>query len=349
MSIKTLFLNQGLNILSTIIIVIALALIFYSSNRFIKKREDKWHKGILAIFFLLSIAMLGLGILLIMFVWGFNFNSYFLTIQADFITYFEKSVGALVGSAFVFLISMFVLRISKLAFKSIGSKPGPLQKRKKTIGKVTLSIIRYLVGIVTALVILAMWGVNVMPALAGLGILGLVIGLGAQKFINDLISGFFIIFEHHFDVGDKIEVAGFTGEVTDIGLKTTKIKNWKGEVKILANGQITTLVNYSKNHSVAEVEFSIAYESDIQKTIDILNNAFPAFVARFTQIVEPPQILGVMKLDESSVVLKVICKTLNSQHYPVERGLRQYVKETLDKNGIEIPFPQVVLSHKKDK
>lgn len=348
MSIATLFSNLTVDILSTVVIIAVLGFTFYSSNRFIKKREDKWHKGILAIFFLLSIIMLGFGVILIMFVWGFDFNTYFASIQTDVIAYLEKSIGAFIGSSFAILAALFILRISKLAFKSIGAKPGPLQKRKKTIGKVTLSIIRYLVAVVATLVVLAIWGVNVMPALAGLGILGLVIGLGAQKFINDLISGFFIIFEHHFDVGDKIEVAGFTGEVTDIGLKTTKIRNWKGEVKILANGQITTLVNYSKNTSVAEVEFSIAYEADIQKAIDILNESFPAFSQRFIQIVEPPQILGVIRLDDSSVVLKVICKTLNNQHYSVERGLRQYVKETLDKNGIEIPFPQVMLSQKKD-
>ena len=125
--------------------------------------------------------MLGFGVILIMFVWGFDFNTYFASIQTDVIAYLEKSIGAFIGSSFAILAALFILRISKLAFKSIGAKPGPLQKRKKTIGKVTLSIIRYLVAVVATLVVLAIWGVNVMPALAGLGILGLVIGLGAQK------------------------------------------------------------------------------------------------------------------------------------------------------------------------
>ncbi|OYX17353.1 MAG: hypothetical protein B7Z16_10470, partial [Algoriphagus sp. 32-45-6] len=96
---------------------------------------------------------------------------------------------------------MLILRISKITLKRIGQKEGPNQRRKKTVSRVIRSMIKYTVGIASILAVLSVWGVNVGPALAGLGILGLVIGLGAQKFINDLIAGFFIIFEHHFDVG----------------------------------------------------------------------------------------------------------------------------------------------------
>lgn len=346
MSILALFSNHGYNILATLVIVLVIGLILFFENKFIKKKEEKWPRWILAIFFLVSFVVVLFGAVLIMLVWGFDFQSYYMGIQSDVIGFVEASVGALIGSLFVILLSMFLLKIAKLTFKNVGSKPGPLQKRKKTIGKVTLSIIRYFVGIIALLVVLAIWGVNVMPALAGLGIMGLVIGLGAQKFINDLISGFFIIFEHHFDVGDKIEVQGFKGEVTDIGLKTTKLKNWKGDIKILANGEINTLINFSKNASIAEVEFGIAYEADINKAIEVLNLELPKLLQHYPQILETPQVLGVIRLDNSSVTMKVICKTLNEQHYGVERGMRQFIKETLDKNGIEIPFPQVVVSYK---
>ena len=346
MSIVALFTNQGYNVLATIGIVLVIGLILFFENKFIKKKEEKWPRFILAVFFFISFVVLLLGAILVMLVWGFDFESYYLSIQSDVVTYIEASIGALIGTLFVLLLSMFLLKIAKLTFKNVGLKPGPLQKRKKTIGKVTLSIIRYFVGIIALLVILAIWGVNVMPALAGLGIMGLVIGLGAQKFINDLISGFFIIFEHHFDVGDKIEVQGFKGEVTDIGLKTTRVVNWKGDIKILANGEINTLINFSKNASIAEVEFGIAYEADINKTIEVLKQALPKLLQLYPQVIETPQVLGVTKLDNSSVNIKVICKTLNEQHYGVERGLRQLIKETLDQHGIEIPFPQVVVSYK---
>jgi small conductance mechanosensitive channel len=190
---------------------------------------------------------------------------------------------------------------------------------------------------------LAIWGINVLPALAGLGILGLVVGLGAQSLIKDFIAGFFIIFEHHFDVGDVVEINGFKGKVVDIGLKTTRVQNWKNAIKIFANGVITEPINYSKNPSVAVIEFGIAYGEDVQKTIDILNQELPKYQERFPDILEAPTVLGVTQLADSSVNMRVIIKTATETHYGIERGFLQIIKEILDKNNIEIPFPQVVV------
>ena len=177
--------------------------------------------------------------------------------------------------------------------------------------------------------------------------MGLVVGLGAQKFINDLISGFFIVFEHHFDVGDVIEVQGFKGTVSDIGLKTTKIKNWKGETKILSNGEITNLTNFSRDLSTAIVDFGIAYKEDIQKTIDLLNSELPKMKSLFKELVEGPTVLGVMDLSSSSIHLRVTAKTFNEQQYAVERELRKRIKEILHEHQIEIPFPQLVIHQPK--
>jgi small conductance mechanosensitive channel len=197
------------------------------------------------------------------------------------------------------------------------------------------------------IIILSIWGVNVGPALAGLGIAGLVIGLGAQKFINDLISGFFIIFEQHYDIDDVIEVQGFKGVVTDIGLKTTRIRNWKGDVKIMANGDMTNLTNYSRNPSVAVVDFGIAYEEDIQKTFNLLEEYLPKFKATQPDVVEDPINLGVVSLGASSVDIRVMARTNNEKHYGIERALRKFIKDMLDENDVEIPFPQIVVSHKE--
>jgi moderate conductance mechanosensitive channel len=162
-----------------------------------------------------------------------------------------------------------------------------------------------------------------------------------------LISGFFIIFEQHFNVGDRIEVQGFKGDVIDIGLKTTKIRNWKGEIKILANGEINNLINYSKEASTAIVDFGIAYRENIQQVIDLLNTAFLTMKKDFPQIIEDPTVVGVMDLSNSSINMRVIAKTFNEQHYAVERGIRKLIKEVLDENNIEIPFPQIVVNTPK--
>jgi len=342
------FISPVLNSIITLLVVIFIFLVFYIERKYIQKNEDNINKFKLFVLFFLSFLILVFGVYFILFVWNININSYLVSFLESVILTFSQSVGKIISSVLIVFISVFLLKLAKLSFKSVGKKPGPLQRRKKTIAKVTVSIIRYLLGIISILMILSIWGINVAPALAGLGILGLVIGLGVQKFINDLISGFFIIFERHFDVGDKIEVQGFKGEVVSIGLKTTKIRNFKGEVKIVSNGEISNLINYSRNDSLALVEFSIGYHEDMQKTIDLLNQELPKLRLEYPVIIEDPKVLGVINLGSSSVDLRAIAKTLNEEHYAVERAMRKKIKEILDENNIEIPFPQVVI-HQKEK
>lgn len=329
-------------------VVLGIALFYYIEKKLMNRFSETMHQWVVGLIYLISFLLFISGIGLILWLWNIDIQTYLSTIWDNVITAIQSSIAAVIGSLFIIFISLLIFRVSKMIFKRIESREGPNQKRKKTIAKVTTSIIKYIVGIFAILAILALWGVNVLPALAGLGILGLIIGLGAQKFINDLISGFFIIFEHHFDVGDIIEVQSFKGEVIDIGLKTTKIRNYKGEVKILANGQIDSLVNFSQRFSLALVDFGIAYKENIQQTLDLLNEELPKFAETLPQIIEPPVILGVTALADSSINIRVMAKTLTEQHYGVERQFRQRIKELLDEHGIEIPFPQVVV-HQPEK
>jgi small conductance mechanosensitive channel len=338
-----LFASTGLNIGLTVGTLILLFGFITLENRFIKKREDSLKKGIIILSYVISFILFIAATGFILYIWEYDLLTYLSGVGTDLVDILNASIGRLISSAVVFFIAMLVLRISKITLKRIEKKEGPNQRRKRTVSRVIRSIIKYTVSIASIIIVLAIWGVNVGPALAGLGILGLVVGLGAQKLINDIIAGFFIVFEHHFDVGDKVEVKGFKGEVIDIGLKTTKIKNWKNEIMILANGEIASLINFSKDLSVATIDFGISYQEDMQKTMDILNLELPKLRQTYTEIVEDPICLGVTNLNSSSVDMRVICKTLNEQHYGVERAIRKRIKELLDKNGIEIPFPQIVV------
>ncbi|MBE0700663.1 MAG: mechanosensitive ion channel family protein [Acholeplasmataceae bacterium] len=347
MNLMVLFASNLWNGLFTAGVIIALIVIFLFERYLMKKNEENLHRGFVVFIFVFSFVLFAFGILCILWVWEFDFVSYFNAFGIGFMATLTSNISPLVGSVVVIFVALFLLKLSKIAFRQIGKKPGPLQRRKKTIARVFRSISKYVIVIIALLIVLSIWGINVAPALAGLGILGLVIGLGAQKFINDLISGFFIVFEHHFDVGDKIEVQGFKGEVIDIGLKTTKIKNWKGEIKIMSNGEISTLINFSKDPSIAVAEFGIAYHEDIQKTIDVLTTELPKMRKDFPEIIEDPKVLGVIELANSSINMRAIAKTLNEQHYAVERAMRQHIKRILDEHGIEIPFPQVVVHQPK--
>lgn len=347
MNLNILLTATQTNIIYTAGIILLITSILILEHFLLKKDERLKGWILFIIYFFTFIIVLG-SVLLLFNIWGFDIVGYANTTFSNLSTLLTESIGRIVSSLIILFVTFFILKFSKKAFKKIGDKEGPNQKRKKTVGKLLSSITRYSLGIISIVIILSLWGVNVGPALAGLGIAGLVIGLGAQKFINDLISGFFIIFEQHYDIDDVIEVQGFKGVVTDIGLKTTRIRNWKGDVKIMANGDMTNITNFSRNTSLAIVDFGIAYETDIQKTFDLLEENLPKFKEGKLEIVENPQNLGVINLNSSSVDIRVIVKTLNEQHYGVERALRKFIKELLDKNGIEIPFPQVVVSQKKD-
>jgi moderate conductance mechanosensitive channel len=258
----------------------------------------------------------------------------------------SDNIGPITGSVITVMVAMAVVRLSAYTLKAIGEKESPTKQRRQTISKVLQSILRYTVLIITGIVILSMWGVDVAPALAGLGIIGLVIGLGAQKLIGDVINGFFIIFEQHYNVGERVEIQGYKGDVIDIGLKTTKVMGWKGDVRIFNNGDISSVTNFSRHFSVATAPFSISYESDMQKTIDILTSALKDTKERFPVVIDDPVVLGVTNLADSAVEMLVTCKTEAEQHYAVERYLKQRIKEILDENAIEIPFPQIVVSNK---
>jgi len=338
-----------LEILGTIAIVGLLIATLIFEGRFIKKNDETLKRHQVILIYLATAILLIAGVIGIMAMWGFDFMTLFATLWTDLVAFLTTSVPALIGSAITLGIALLILRIAKIFFKQIGKKPGPLQRRKRTIGKISMSITKYMVWIVAIIIVLAIWGVDVVPALAGLGIVGLVVGLGAQKLINDLISGFFIVFEQHFDVGDMIEVGGFKGTVIDIGLKTTKVQNWKGEVRMMTNGDVVNVINYSKNPSLAVVEFDIAYREDIQRTIDLLKAELPKIRATFPEIIEDPNVPGVIKLGESSVTIRAVAKTENEKHYGIERYMRQHIKELLDANGIEIPFPQVVVHQPRSK
>ncbi len=340
--------STTVNIVFTIGIIILLVVFLVLIKKLLLNKEEPAKKTVFLAYILDFLLLIGSAVGLL-FLWEFDFSSHLSTFFNEAITYMETQVTAIIASVVVVFVALIILKITKITMKQVGKKEGPLQKRKKTIAKVVASIIKYIVGIIAILVILAIWGVNVVPALAGLGIAGLVIGLGAQQFINDLISGFFIIFEHHFDVGDIVEVGGFKGEVIDIGLKTTKLRNWKGEVKILANGDVDNITNFSLHPSVAVADFSIAYEEDIEKTVDLINQTLPQIRALFPQIIEDPTVVGVVNLADSAVVLRAVCKTEQEKHYAVERYMRLFIKKVLNENGIEIPFPQIVVQRKEDK
>lgn len=238
---------------------------------------------------------------------------------------------------------LFVLSISSalrflLMFLSKHIKNG------KALMQIICSLIKYAAVIVLLFFILQTLGMDTTAILAGIGILSLVVGLGAQPLIADIIAGMFIVFEHIFEVGDIIVVDGFRGVVTEIGIRTTRLEDTGGNVKIINNADIKTLVNMTNQLSLAYCDMSIEYGESLERVEAILKDNLDKIKENIPEIVEGPYYKGVAELGDSSVVLRFIAKCEEGQRFQVERDLNRQFKLLFDKYNINIPFPQVVVN-----
>lgn len=254
----------------------------------------------------------------------------------------------------ILIISTIFIRIGKLAIGKIflfrGKSPLRIsERRENTLAKLLENILTYVVYFISIVMVLEAMSINVGALLAGAGIVGLAVGFGAQSLVKDIITGFFIIFEDQFSVGDHIRVASFEGTVEEIGLRTTKIKNWTGELHILPNGSIIEVTNFSIHNSMAVVDISISYETDIPEAERIVQELLNEVADKYEEIVTPPELLGIQNLAASEVILRVVCEVQPMSHFKISRLLRKDIKLRLDEHGIEIPYPKMVMYNRKEQ
>ncbi|WP_243109412.1 mechanosensitive ion channel family protein [Anaerophilus nitritogenes] len=239
------------------------------------------------------------------------------------------------------LINKFFNNRSK--FKIMGE-----EKRINTINGIVNSIVRYTIYFISFASILEMLGIKISSLLAAAGIGGLAIGFGAQSLVKDIITGFFILLENQFHVGDYVQIGNFLGIVEDMTLRVTTVRDFNGDLHIIPNGIIDKVTNKCRGDMRALVEVGISYEENIDHAISVLNDLCEKIKKENKNIVEGPNVLGVSKLGESDVVLSIVAKTTPMEQWAVERELRKRIKETFDQKGIEIPYPRrVVISDKK--
>ena len=219
------------------------------------------------------------------------------------------------------------------------SKNSYAYKKSETF-KVLLKNIIFLI-----LAILTVYGVDVTSVLTGLGIVGVVLGLALQDLAKDIIAGFSIIFENQYAIGDTISINGFKGEVIFLGLKTTKIKNYEGQVKIVANRNATEVINYSMENSLAIVDIDVSYEEDNEKVEKVLTELATELTKTLPKLKGKVELLGIQELASSSVKYRMIAPTVSMEHFEIERKIRKEVKERLDKENIKIPYPQLEVHH----
>ncbi len=248
------------------------------------------------------------------------------------------------------IIGYIIFRILKnVIVKGLDKRilKGTQKQRIKTIGILLTNIVKYIIIILVLLSVLSVFGINVKSILAGLGIGTAIIGLAFQDLAKDLIAGFSIITEGEYEVGDTIEVEGFTGEVIFIGLRTTRIRNFKGATKIIANHYMDNIINYSNNNSIAIVDVSVAYECDEKLIEETINKLFKKLNGNIQYAKGDLELWGVADLAASGVVYRIAVETESMRQYGVERFLRKEIKMAFDKAGIKIPYTQIEVHNGK--
>lgn len=251
----------------------------------------------------------------------------------------------LINSGIVIVVFITVYLIINRVIKNINRrnfmKAG--EKRKKTLLLLINSIIKYILMIVCVLTILDIYGVDTTALITSLGLIGLGASLALQDTLKDLLAGFFIIFENQYDIGDIIEINNFKGEVISLGLKTTKIKAYTGEINIVANRNIAEVINYSSSNSLAIVDFDISYDEDLNKVEDVLNKLCAKLSEDLSNIKGDVKLLGIENLGSSGITYRITVETKSMEQSKIQRQIRKAVREELGKQGIEIPYTQVVI------
>ena len=224
------------------------------------------------------------------------------------------------------------------------------ERRVNTLRGLARSLLKYSLYFIGGVMLLDELGVPTTSILAGAGILGLAVGFGAQNLVRDVITGFFILFEDQFAVGDYVTVSGVTGTVNEMGLRVTRVQSWTGEMHIIPNGKIEQVTNYSRGGMGVLLEVNVAYEVDLDQAIDVINiDCHDMAQEKADQVVEEPQVLGVTELSSSGATIQIFGKVNPMEQWGFARELRKRIKEAFDREGIEIPYPHRVLLYRQVK
>ncbi len=257
-------------------------------------------------------------------------------------------LGKIIKIILIFMVIVFIKRvINKIIDKALKNTNKTHlivnDKRANTLIAILKKIVNYILIFFGIITVLDMFNIPTASILATAGIGGLAVGFGAQSLVKDIITGFFILLEDQYSVGDYIQTGDYDGIVEELGLRITKLRAFSGELHIIPNSNIQIVTNRTRGAMRALVKVSIAYEEDIDKVISILKELCIDIGKSNDTIVEGPNVIGVSDLGESGVDITIVAKTKPMEQWAVEREIRKRVKETLERENIEIPYPRRVI------
>ena len=219
------------------------------------------------------------------------------------------------------------------------------EKRNVTLMQLIINIIKYFLYVIALLMILEIYGVDTKSLIASLGVLSLVAGLALQDTLKDFISGITIILENQFSVGDTVTIGTFKGEVISMGLKTTKLKSYDGQLFMIANRNIIEVINHSLANSLAIVELPVSYEEDLEKLDSILETVCNKLSTTLSDLKGKVEVLGIDRYDSANLIYKITVETVAGKQFEIQRKIRKEICEELKKHNIFIPYSKLVVKN----
>lgn len=227
-----------------------------------------------------------------------------------------------------------------------------VDKRRETLSGLIRRTSVTVIVVLSAFTLLSAVGIDITPVLAGLGVAGIAVGLGAQTLVRDVVGGIFIVIENQFGKGDVVRIAGVAGMVEDITLRRTRLRDLDGIVHTVPNGEIGVASNFTRGYSRVNLDIEVAYREDTDRVRDVLDGVGAQLAQEpewSGRILEAPKVLRVDALGESGVTLKVLATTIPLEQWNVAGELRRRIKKTFDAEGIEIPFPHRVVITREER
>ncbi|MFX3645777.1 MAG: mechanosensitive ion channel family protein [Paenibacillus sp.] len=235
----------------------------------------------------------------------------------------------------IFIITRIVIKVVyRIIDRSMERKQeGKIRvnpRRFVTVGELLKNATSITCNFIMILLLLSEINIQVGPLLASAGVLGLAIGFGAQGLVKDVITGFFIILEDQFAVGDVIQTGTYKGTVEVIGLRTTKLVSWQGEVHIIPNGTIASVTNYSMSNSLAVVDIPMKADFSLDESVHLVKKSLVGIEERDLNIVKVPDVLGIQSMSTSEYVVRIVAECMPNSRASVERQIQGDVKKTLE-------------------
>ncbi|HQT46876.1 MAG TPA: mechanosensitive ion channel, partial [Acidocella sp.] len=290
--------------------------------------------------------------LLVLQAWGINLLAELETSEG------QRLIGGLVTICFTAAIALAIWEAVSLSTELYLSRPGadgtPVERsaRTRTLLPLFRKTLAIMLGVAVVLVSLATLGVNIGPLLAGAGIAGIAIGFGAQSLVKDVITGMFVLMQDAVAVGDVVSVAGNSGLVEQISIRSIRLRDQSGTVIIIPFSEVTTVQNMTKDFSYAVFSIGIAYREDVDEVIAVvtaLADEFQADDEYAWRILAPIEILGLDQFADSAVIIKARIKTKPIQQWNVMREFNRRMKRRFDELNIEMPFPHQTIYFGTDK